>query len=228
MQFNQLPTEIQLQILSQINSLPQENITTEIDKLSSYIVEKKIQHYLSNNEISLSIYSTNNQEINQKYQYNLIPNNNNDMNSNINFKLKELTSKNPVIPMSLNNNKPLFKSNDISKSHMDLIVNEDQSSIKFYLNLMINDKIISEFQMKSSIYLSNQSINISKNSKLDINLINMGILKDDNDDELLLNSNNYKFEESFKYEFLIDNLSINKQYLIQLLESQLESCIIRY
>ncbi|CCH42981.1 hypothetical protein BN7_2527 [Wickerhamomyces ciferrii] len=133
--YSTLPHELQLNILSQSSDLQQvSHIDQHHYNLTQYIIQSKLQHYLTKTPLLLSLFSPNNKESNIKNFYNISY----DVHSNYtSFQINNLNHKENLFHKDINT-KPSVSLNQ--KNHLDLVLNEDQTTTKLSLNLIIGSQ----------------------------------------------------------------------------------------
>ncbi|KAH3681899.1 hypothetical protein WICPIJ_007146 [Wickerhamomyces pijperi] len=229
--FNSLPTELQLNILSQ-SSLPSssaDHVTEQIHRLNQYVEKSKLMSYAEDNSITLTLFSTNNKETNKKFQYSLQFTPHEQMTA---AHIQDLVNKLDVLPVADTNVKDDQSLEMSPDKHMELVIHENQSTFKLYVTLLLNDQTLYETSIK--VKLSDASSNFEyKNNMINISL---DFLKSEKETDLaVLNEedfqhrNRYDYNESFQYDMAVRNLTVDNSRLVQLLEKKSDvNYIVRY
>lgn len=218
MDYSQIPTEIKFNILSQADPQDFFNIaqsSNESKQLISHIIRNKLEHHL-HKKLLLSLYSANNKESTQKMfyevQYQINP-------STTFIKIDKLHHIENIL-------KPTHSSTEKSQSafeptspenHMDLVLNEDQSTTKISFNLLLDETIISE-----------SSIRINKDSpKLTSTQNNITTKYSFTQGEKLSEKWGYDFDVNYEYALNFNLFSFDNLELLKAIETD-ESLIVRY
>jgi len=216
--YTQLPTEIKLNILSQTTSSDLYqlfNTSKELQYLSNHIVQSKLHHYLSSQELLISLYSTNNKESNYKNFYSVI-----DLKINNNktcFKIGNLHHKQNLLINPFEKSLPSVS--EQQENHLDLVLNEDQSIIKTFFNLSLGQESIYETSIKISKLLNN-GIEIQNGLKFEFFLTK---------GEIEPAKGGYDFDECWNYHLNFKEFEIENFKLLKILENDSNNrLIVRY
>lgn len=221
--FQSLPTELQLNILSQssFSSFNNDHITEEIYKLNQYVERSKLASYSKDNLITLCLFSTNNKESNKKFQYSLQLSPQEQVSM---LQVQDLINRFDVLPVTDNTLKDTQDLELSEDKHMELVIHENQSILKLYLTLMLNDKTLYETAIKVKVPDATTSQIKFKNNIINLNLdfikcadrTDLAVLNDEDYEH----RNRYDYNESFQFNIAIKDFTVDNSRLVQLLEKK--------
>lgn len=222
MNYSQIPTEIKFNILSQAAPQDLHNIShcsNESKQLISHIIKTKLQHHLQKS-LSLSLYSANNKESTQKLFYEV----DYQINPSTTFikinklhHIENILKPSPSSTEKSNQAASLELPTTTTENHMDLILNEDQSSTKISFNLLLDGEIINE----SSIRINKESPKlISEKDKITTKYSFV-------QGEKLSEKWGYDYDVNYEYSLNFNLFAFDNVELLKAIEKN-ESLIVRY
>lgn len=195
MMFTQLPTEVQLQVFSQVHAT--QHISKQCDALIRHINSRKLHHYTSN-PVTISLYSSSSKEAHKKLFYNASFCTDDSVTR---LTLTDLSHKESLL--QIENLKETLHTHE---SHLDLVLSEEQSSVKLFMTIQCSEDIL----LDTTVRLRDGVKSFEKN---DVN-VEFEMVKGDKQEKEGL----YEYEESFNYSLCINKIEINNEDLVKLFE----------
>jgi hypothetical protein len=214
--FAYLPTEIKLNILSQTCEKIPTNVSLEWNDLSKYITSQKLQHYLNSNSLFISFFCPNSKTSNKKLIYSLIPQ---QGLQECSFQIAELVKSQEIIPIQATSKDHYYDHE--STNHLDLLVDEEQSSVRLHIQLRINEQIIKEASilLNLSDFEKDTEKEICKNDAL----LKLEIMKGEEEER-----GGYDFTDLINYSMNLKNFKIKSSELIECIERKEGCMVVKY
>lgn len=189
-----LPTELQLHILSQTHCPG--GVSRHLDTLSQHIHIRKLAHYTLK-PLTVSIYSTSSKDLHKKLFYEASVSN--DSKRTV-IKLEKLQRKHSLIEIKN------LKDPYTHKSHLDLLVDEEQTSTKLFVAIMCEDEVLIETTLRLQLG--------AKSAQKHGLHLQFDMVKGEKENKDGL----YEYQESYNYALNLSKIELKNEDMVKLFE----------
>ncbi|ODV72958.1 uncharacterized protein CYBJADRAFT_162852 [Cyberlindnera jadinii NRRL Y-1542] len=202
MMFASLPTEVQVQVLSQVHSPC--DVSPLFDCLAQHVNSRKLDYY-TQQPLLVSVYSSSSKESHKKLFYTGSVSRDQDVTH---ISLGGLDHKESLLQI-----KNLKETSHNHESHMDMVLSEDQSSVKLFMTIQFGGEIF----LETTFRLREGTKTFVKNGVS----ITFDLVKGSKEEK----EGAYEYDESFNYALNITNVEVKDHDMVNLFEKDLDRCM---